>query len=244
MTRRQQEFLEAVVDLGAGQRGVHYTEVAERLGVSKWTAYDILNTMTRQGYLSVEREERGSELGVGRTRVLFWLTPQGMKAAERRPFEGEEVWESAKRKLHAFVDDSRAKGTGEILYEVIKELGNIYNPLVFCAYLIVVALLGYRVIFQGSAQDSLLASYLLSLLAAPQAAVVAFVGSLVALILSSSKQQEVSCNWMHYLRQYEAEVRNLDPQTQHVLSDFAIEMANKLWPGLTGREDRLALEEE
>jgi Mn-dependent DtxR family transcriptional regulator len=55
VTTRQKEFLEVLIDLYQ-QKGssVHYSEVALKMGVSKWTAYDMLQLLRREGLLEVE----------------------------------------------------------------------------------------------------------------------------------------------------------------------------------------------
>ncbi len=42
---------------------VHYVAVAERLEVSKWTAYDMLRQLEKSGYLEVEYAVAGSYAG-------------------------------------------------------------------------------------------------------------------------------------------------------------------------------------
>lgn len=71
LTARQGEFLQAVQELSRDGGGVHYTDVAERVGVSRWTAYDILTSLAQKGFVLVEREQRGIGSLVGRCRVLF-----------------------------------------------------------------------------------------------------------------------------------------------------------------------------
>jgi len=71
LTARQAEFLAAVYDLSRHGEGVHYSQVAARLGVSRWTAYDVLSCLAQKGFLRVEREQRPEPSLVGRCRVLF-----------------------------------------------------------------------------------------------------------------------------------------------------------------------------
>lgn len=52
LTKRQQEFLKCIFEhYIKHQNPVHYTTVAKRLGVSKWTAYDMLKRLRDAGYL-------------------------------------------------------------------------------------------------------------------------------------------------------------------------------------------------
>ncbi len=69
LTRRQAQFLEVLVHI-YNEKGVpiSYKEVAENLGVSKWTAYDIIQEIYRKGFLDIEYK-LGS--GPGRSEVRY-----------------------------------------------------------------------------------------------------------------------------------------------------------------------------
>lgn len=61
-------YLEAVVSLcDKLGRPVHYTEVAENAGVSKWTAPEPLTFLSREGSLEQEYEIRREERSEGRS---------------------------------------------------------------------------------------------------------------------------------------------------------------------------------
>jgi Iron dependent repressor, N-terminal DNA binding domain. len=72
LTRRRREFLSKINKLyqGTGQP-VHYTTVAQALGVSKWTAYDILRELEKEDLLNVEYAVSREERNPGRSQVFF-----------------------------------------------------------------------------------------------------------------------------------------------------------------------------
>lgn len=72
LTRRRQQFLAQVVKLyQEKQEPVHYEIVAEALGVSRWTAYDMLKALEQQGLLEAQYIVKlGSKLP-GRSMVRF-----------------------------------------------------------------------------------------------------------------------------------------------------------------------------
>jgi len=54
-TTRQKEFLKVLIDLYQQKASpIHYSEVAQKMGVSKWTAYDMLQLLHKEGLLEVE----------------------------------------------------------------------------------------------------------------------------------------------------------------------------------------------
>ncbi len=69
LTRRQRDFLETLVELyrETGE-SVSYKDVAEKMVVSKWTAYDLIQELNRKGFLKVEYRLRP---GPGRSEVRF-----------------------------------------------------------------------------------------------------------------------------------------------------------------------------
>lgn len=230
LTARQRQFLQAVAYLDPNHEGVHYSEVAKLLAVSKWTAYDVLNVMANNGYLVVEREARGRETAAGRSRVLFKLSPAGREALAQKTWEWEEVWEGAKNKLRHFIEESRYRGTWEILHQIMAEIGNVHNPVIFCAYLIVISLLAYRAVTQGNSGESVLLGNLVPLILAPKSALVVFASCLLALSLNHHMSGEIGTDWLGYLPVYEEEVKKLDPPAQEALRNFTVDIVARLWP--------------
>ena len=80
ITRRQMQFLEAVVRLHK-ETGlpVSYRDIAVRLGVSRWTAYDILQELYKKGFLSVKYRPVG---GPGRSEILYEPTEEAIERIE------------------------------------------------------------------------------------------------------------------------------------------------------------------
>ncbi|BAL81586.1 LexA family transcriptional regulator [Caldisericum exile] len=80
ITRRQLQFLEAVVKLYK-ETGlpVSYKDIASRLGVSRWTSYDILQELYKKGFLSVKYRPVG---GPGRSEILYEPTEDAIERVE------------------------------------------------------------------------------------------------------------------------------------------------------------------
>jgi Iron dependent repressor, N-terminal DNA binding domain. len=55
LTRRKIDFLEALIELyDKNKAPVHYVDVANSMGISKWTAYDMLTELEELGYVQSE----------------------------------------------------------------------------------------------------------------------------------------------------------------------------------------------
>ena len=69
LTHRQRQFLEKIVEIYTETgEPVEYTVVSEAMGVSKWTAYDILQELHKKGFLKVEYKVHP---GPGRSKIHF-----------------------------------------------------------------------------------------------------------------------------------------------------------------------------
>ena len=80
LTARRRECLaalDAAVRLAGG--AVHYSAVAEPLGISAWTAYDLLRELEREGLVATSYAHRAG-VAVGRTQVGFAPTSAGRAA--------------------------------------------------------------------------------------------------------------------------------------------------------------------
>jgi Mn-dependent DtxR family transcriptional regulator len=73
LTRRQEEFVTNLVDLNNEFNGpIHYSLLAERLGVSPFTAYDMLNVLEEKGAVISEYQLAAGKSGPGRAERLFY----------------------------------------------------------------------------------------------------------------------------------------------------------------------------
>lgn len=69
-TKRRKQFLENVIRIYFDTlKPVHYETVANVMGVSRWTAYDVLKVLEGEGYL--ERKYEKNDRGTGRSIILF-----------------------------------------------------------------------------------------------------------------------------------------------------------------------------
>lgn len=235
LTARQAEFLEVVRDLARHGEGVHYSEVAARLGVSRWTAYDILSSLVQKGFLRVEREQRPEPSLVGRCRVLF--RPVGQGAGEGAG-EGAGVpgaadagavigdwWEE---RLHRLQRDIRERGVWAVLHEVVTELTRVSQPAVFCAVLTLALLLALRAVVRGVEASSALSS-LLSCLMGADAGLSVFAGALAGLLLHHGLPRDLHRRLVESLPVFEQEVSALGQEGKETLRHFTLTAIREVW---------------
>ena len=148
LTKRQAEVLQKLLKLyGESPAGVHYTVLARELGMSRWSAYEMLRGLEKRG-LTQRRYDATSRRGRGgRPRVLFAPTPEGTAAlVEALNREGAETeWSTvAETLLHQI-----GHMTSEEVHERLSGLREP-SPLSRCAHLVTSLL----VMARDSARDS------------------------------------------------------------------------------------------
>ena len=89
LTRRQEEFIAKLIDLSEEFDGpIHYSMLADRLGVSPFTAYDMLCLLEEKGLVTSEYQLAADKNGPGRTERLFHPT---QSVAERKELLAEQL---------------------------------------------------------------------------------------------------------------------------------------------------------
>jgi DNA-binding Lrp family transcriptional regulator len=84
LTRRQEEFIQNLVDLNHILDGpIHYSVLAERLGVSPFTAYDMLRLLEEKGMVTSAYHLPEERSGPGRAERVFFATEKGRAHRER-----------------------------------------------------------------------------------------------------------------------------------------------------------------
>lgn len=133
---------------------VHYAELARRMNVSPWTAYDMLRRLAKGGQVEPSYAVSGNRLP-GRSQVLFALTPAGLDLLSARRKAAAEAVPSPSGGNDGAGDDAaggaagdewaevrqhfmglweRARSSPEAVREAIwRELKSEVTPLRFCA---------------------------------------------------------------------------------------------------------------
>ncbi|WP_460039679.1 LexA family protein [Thermaerobacter litoralis] len=137
LTGRRKQFLEKLVDLYRRTNlPVHYESVARALGVSKWTAYDMLKTLEQMGYL---RRDYALQRGEGgRSLIVFSPTPEAerlLAATVRRPSEPDE-WDLVRDQVGELISRLKEMRPGEAVEALLQKLPRLESRVGFCAHLL------------------------------------------------------------------------------------------------------------
>lgn len=136
LTSRQEEFLGALIDIyDELERSVHYKDVAAKLGVSKWTAYDMMAVLEKRGAIKKEYAvgKRASE--GGRSQVMFTPTDQGraMLADAREEHIEDEEWEKAKTDILVKIEKISETEYHTVAEQILKMVDSCASSITYWA---------------------------------------------------------------------------------------------------------------
>ncbi len=101
LTGRQEAFIRNLVDLYLEHaEPIHYSRLAERLGVSPFTAYDMMKLLEERGYVRSEYQLPEGKPQTGRSIIVFAPTPKAHQViAELTADAPQGDWEDVKDAL-------------------------------------------------------------------------------------------------------------------------------------------------
>ena len=144
LTPRQQMFLDNLFELYREFKGpVHYSIVADKLGVNKFSAYDMLKVLEEKGVAASSYVLSDNQAGPGRSQVVFYPTN---KAAQFLTQLRDEVlnsgdWQAVKKRVLRQLEDARQTNSVDALREALSKLPDPKNSLNYCAQMISIQLL-------------------------------------------------------------------------------------------------------
>ncbi|MEA2086561.1 MAG: hypothetical protein U9O91_00470 [Candidatus Caldatribacteriota bacterium] len=161
ITKRQKEFLQSLIDLYQDKGSpVHYSEVAQKMGVSKWTAYDMLKLLQKEGLLEVEYlipELDNYKWGkLGRSTITFSPTKKGHTISnlpQRKLPTKAAKFDKLKKNIIQKFEEIKGKFN---LKDLFKEALETKSPLIFCACVLLILILLIKKITEGIAEIKLL----------------------------------------------------------------------------------------
>jgi len=144
LTPRQQTFLDTLFDLYRECKGpVHYSMVAETLGVNKFSAYDMLKVLEEKGVAASDYVLNNEQTGPGRSQVVFYPTNEAAQfltqLKEERSYSSE--WQRAKERILRRMARAKDSNPIDTVKETLYNLPNAKTPLNYCAEMISVMLL-------------------------------------------------------------------------------------------------------
>ena len=156
LTGRQETVLGEFLDLySQAQEPLHYTHVAEVLGVGKVTAYDMLRLLEKRGLVRAEYVLRGQGQGGGRSTVVFVPTEKAHDLyADLAGEDWAEVeWEIAKAQI---LDALRQRTDYQtMLDEILTRLPERTTSMVYAAEMVTAVILNLLLVEKDTSASAL-----------------------------------------------------------------------------------------
>lgn len=154
LTARQKAFLDKLLELSREHQGpVHYSDVAKRLGVNRFSAYDMLKVLEKKGFAASSYTLRsavpaasGGQPGPGRSMVVFAPTLMATETLDHGREDGRhgEDWQRARERVLRKLSQARETNPREALNDLLARLPEASAPLNFCTEMIGALLLNMQ----------------------------------------------------------------------------------------------------
>jgi DNA-binding PadR family transcriptional regulator len=224
LTGRQQAFLNDFLDLYQEEKNsLHYTAVAEQLGIGRITAYDMLRLLEEKGLVTSDYVIPRS--GPGRSSIVFRPTEQG--EALMRQLAGEtwnrEEWEMVKERILEALQAGAGEDYEPLLEDILARLPERKSPLVYTAEMVTAVILSLRQV-RETVPTSKLWEQLRDLGLPEEVGLNALGGVAVGLSLVEQANRRLTLKLLSYARQYQDYMADLSAESRRRLSEFTAEV--------------------
>jgi len=244
ITERQKEFLKTLIDLYQQKSSpIHYSEVAQKMGVSKWTAYDILQLLRKEGLLEVEylipESDNYKWEKLGRSTITFYPTKKGYAISyftNTKKGLPAKIAELNKLKEEITQKFDELKGKLNIR-DLLKEALQSKSPLIFCACVLLILILLVKKITEGVAEIKLISQIMPPTATTntyAELALIVFAGMCLGVLAKYINQVPTTFGnnnldeYADYIQTYNQYVSQMDKEEQKSLLDFLKETLNEI----------------
>jgi hypothetical protein len=221
LTRRRAQFLDRIQAIYQ-QTGepVHYITVAEALQVSKWTAYDVLLELEKEGYLERQYIVNNNEKTPGRSMIMFLPAPL---AGGNSTFAMD--WQQVRARLLDTLGDLLPREAGRVAHELMEEIPGKVYPVITCAYTLTVLLAYLKSL--GEKALSLVCGALQKA-PRPEAGLLLATGTGLGLAVNLLPQGNPAAQMAGYLNRLQEQIGNLTSGEHRLLLDFLHEALERV----------------
>jgi hypothetical protein len=227
LTRRQEEFIGNLLELSQEVEGlIHYSVLAERLGVSPFTAYDMLCLLEEKGFVTSAYQLPSDKSGPGRAERVFHPTQRARDWGYRLQDEtGSQVFNQ--KDVSQFILDRLPEAETwekELLEELLARVPPDGKPqVIYCAEVMMVVSLHLRY----SSGRRVFWEYIPEILPANSSdyrsrlsLLGGFAFGILAQVKNSDQDQEWTLNLFEHMQDYQNILTALSPEDCRQLADI------------------------
>jgi len=233
LTPRQQAFLDKLFELYREFNGpVHYSVVAERLGVNKFSAYDMLKLLEKKGVAASSYVLGEGHAGPGRSMVVFYPTHNATRFLTQLRHEvlGGDEWHQAKEHLLERIRETQESNYADAVREILARLPDVKTPLMYCTEMIGVLLLNLA---HASRQTGELVPYrmLTSLTVRDEVGLGTLAGfSLASIMSNQSGDPSLVSKLINHTKKFQTHLGELSEESVNRLTTFLQDALNAFEP--------------
>ncbi len=226
LTGRQREFLSRLLDIYRGtKQPIHYTQLAEKVGVSKLTAYDMLRVLEERGLVASEYV-LPRDGGPGRSSIVFYPTEKAAKAMVQQAGEDwdKKEWERVRARILQALDE-RKGAYQNLLDEVLLRIPKRKSPMLYVTEMITAIFLQLHQLRDELKVNGIFPD--LHLVGLPdELGLNALPGLTLGLTMVEKANQHVTGLLLSYTQKYQDHLAKLSAENKKRVSDFAQEVMN------------------
>lgn len=220
LSKRRLQFLDELVGMYQRQRlPIHYEALANAVGVSKWTAYDMLKAIEKSGYVTRSYEVNPNE--TGRSQVVFAPTQKATELFEQqRPHEGTiEKWEESMKALWEMIHSLKHTSIQDLMKKMLDDIPQRQSSLEFCGYV-----LGILIVYlkKVGGRTEVAIRRVINKTAGYSTSLLMFVGTVMGTVIQSVGE-EISNELAELLSSYVKMIGSLSNEEHKLLADFVNE---------------------
>ena len=226
LTRRQRTVLRKFLDVYREHgEALHYTAVAEHLGVSTVTAYDMLRLLEDRGLLKSEFVLPSEREGGGRAKVMFRPTAAGQNLFTDLGGETwqQEEWDTLKKRILQTLQAEKGSDYQNLLDELLIRITEQRPPLLYAAETITAIILQAYQLEENMA-DSKFMERLRSLGLPDEVGLNAVSGLVVGLSFVERANRRATSALLAQTSKYQEMLAQLNKQSRRRLADFVTQV--------------------
>ncbi|MGB4595657.1 MAG: hypothetical protein WBI14_07095 [Anaerolineaceae bacterium] len=225
LTHRQLQFLGQFFEIYREMdQSVHYAIVAERLGIGKITAYEMLRLLEEKGLVRAEYQTNLERHGPGRSAVLFYPTQEATNLITALAGDGVslEDWQVVKEQILQQLREGKVGGYEELLSNLLDRIPERRSPLIVVTELITAVILMLTTIQDAPEIRALLER--LQQIGLPKKISLSVMSG-IAMLLSVMERanRRYSTILLSQFSQYEDALSRLSEESRRQLSEFTRE---------------------
>ena len=232
LTLRQKTFLDNLIDLyHEAQQPIHYSVLAQKLGVNRFSAYDMLKLLESKGLVRSEYVLEEHNTGPGRSSVVFYPLAKAREMISRltgNPGEQREWAQTQERILTNIQQDQVGDSDKGLLEDLLAAIPKAISPLAYSAQVLTALLLPVRNRLESLDRD------LSAMLSAEETTSTVegldlLAGFALGLSMTTERlSRDLSAKLMEYSRTCQAHIEEMDAERRRLLANFVREMLDAL----------------